>query len=255
MPVPSPDALFDRWDQAVYGVALEKKAVERLAVDDDALCSHPCLSSGKLDYTQLAAPLTAGWVESVTLEGHCEDGRTPAIVYVFYPAPGAATEPHVLPGAHALPSGAVEGAYVVEDFMHGGPARTESDGATFLLEGGVLVVAIGPAVSSARAYISRTATPPVRPPIAAGVDSWQLDVSAARVRAAAVGTRLEGFISEESFRVEWKTTAGATLAWYHYPDAAAADRAMPDPEYERTVEQRLGTRRWRNGLDYFESTR
>lgn len=106
------------------------------------------------------------WAQLDTFDGErpSDKASEEPVVCVFHPFPNTVPT-HELRNPRRLPSGALEGDLWEDD-------KKQSNGAAFLLEGSVIVVARGSAVPRVRAMVSKSATPPPPLPIANDVHQW-----------------------------------------------------------------------------------
>ncbi len=162
------------------------------------------------------------WVQVDTFEGatHSGDRAQEATVCVFFPAPDVV--PSYAPQSpRRLPSGALEG----ELWENG---KRQSNGATFLLEAGVVVVARGGAVARVRNSVTKSAAPP--PPLAIADDVHQWTYSASDGRS-----------------VHWLLANGVSLERHPHGTEVEAKEYLAGqfPLYPPTK------RVWRHGTDVY----
>lgn len=181
----------------------------------------PHCSGGTSQFLAALDDIRGYWAQEDTFEGAtARDRSTEGVVCVFYPSPDVVPT-NVMREPKRLASGALEGE-LWEDH------KRQIDGAAFLLEAGVVVVARGRAVARVRAMVEKSASPPPPLPIADAVEQWT-----------------------------YSESSGPELHWLLFNGVSLERRTFAnETEAKRDLQDRLargsGKRRaWRSGNDVY----
>lgn len=231
-PLPEGVPPLSAWHQAVLGAAPEAASASLAGIAS-------CSVSTKEPLAELDLKLRRGWAQIDTVWLVNRPGvDTAAQVCVFHPPAGAV--PHALRNVRPLPSGVLEGTLVEVSGKWLTEETVVSDGATFLLAGGVVVVARGTALAPTRALLDRDPAPPPPLPMTADVSFWTY-----------------WFTSTPTPRLHWRLRGGTRVERQTYrspaeaADAASRSHAVFSRMEQQTPEPRR-TRVWWHGTEMFE---
>jgi hypothetical protein len=229
-PLPAGVPPLSAWHQAALGTAPEAASASLADIAS-------CIVSTKTPLPELDLGLRRGWAQVDTVWAGSRTGAdTTAQVCVFHPPAGAV--PHLLRNVRPLPSGVLEGTLVEVSGEWLTEETVVQDGATFLLAGGVVVVARGTALLPTRALLARQAAPPAPLPMDTDVAYWTL-----------------WFTSTQ--RLVWRLRGGTHVRRETYgspaeaADAASRSQAVFSRIEQETPEPRR-TRVWWHGAEMFE---
>lgn len=229
-PFPAEVPPLSAWQQDALGAAPEAASA---SLADIASCGV----STNAPLPELDLKLRRGWAQVDTVWAGSRPGvDTTAQVCVFHPPAGAV--PHMLRNVRPLPSGVLEGTLVEVSGKWLTEETVVQDGATFLLAGGVVVVARGTALPPTRALLARQAAPPAPLPMTTDVTYW--------ISWFTPNPRLLWHLRGGT-RVERRTYGSPTEA----ADAASRSQAVFARMEQQTPEPRR-TRVWWHGAEMFQ---